>query len=160
MPRAPRSRRRRSWTVAAADSGVSARAGSRSRRPAEGAVTTRPAPAREGRRVRALVRFVPSGDRPGERDRLARLEPRDELASQLGICLCRARMRVVERYRLAMAWRLGQPDRAGNPRARDELWKVLTHFVDHLHRESVSPVLHGEHDREDLELLVEPLPHR
>src|SRR5216683_4764272 len=68
-------------------------------------------------------------------------------------------MRVVQRYRLAMAWRLGQPDRAGNPHAGDELWKVLAHLVDDLHREPVSAVLHGEDDREDLEFLVEPLTH-
>src|SRR5712692_1408298 len=160
MPRAPRSRRRRKWRVAAADSGGSGRAGSRWRRPAEEAVTPWPVSVREGRRGRAPVRFVPSGDRPSERDRLAGLEPRDEFARQVGVRFGRGRVGVVDADGLAVAWRLRQADRAGNPRARDELWKVLPDLVDYLRRQPVAAVFHGEHDREDLELVVEPLPNR
>src|SRR6266852_1064636 len=124
MPRARRFPRGRSWTVAVGDSGGSARAGSRWRLAAEEAVRPWPAPARAERRVRAPAPFVPSGDRPGERDRLARLEPHEELARQIGVRLGRGRVRVVDADGLAVAWRLRQAHSTGNPRARDELWKV------------------------------------
>src|SRR5512145_727603 len=81
-----------------------------------------------------------------------------DLPRQFEVSNCAAGLEIVKHDRLAVAWRLREPDVTRNHRVEHLPGKVLVHLVTNLERETRPPVEHRQDDARHIETRVEALP--